>query len=68
MIKPITATTPACYGLTCPHHAICPRYAAVEFTSPDNTIATCADGAGGWPLLSATAPQAREPAASALAD
>lgn len=67
MIQPISATTPACYGLTCPHHAACQRYAAVETTSPDHTIATCADGAGGWPLLSTPAPQAHDQAADALA-
>lgn len=51
MIKPISDTLPACYGVCCPNHAECPRYAAVETTSPDHTIATCSDGKGGWPLL-----------------
>ena len=36
----------------CPHHKVCQRYAAVEATSPDHTIATCSDGKGGWPLVS----------------
>lgn len=53
MIRAISPTAPACYGMAgCPHHATCPRYAAVETTSPDHTIATCADGRGGWPLHS----------------
>ena len=53
MIRAISATVPACYGVgACPHHATCQRYAAVETTSPEHTVATCADGAGGWPLFS----------------
>lgn len=53
MIRAISATVPACYGVGgCPHHATCQRYAAVETTIPDHTVATCADGAGGWPLHS----------------
>lgn len=56
MIRAISATVPACYGVGgCPHDEACPRYAAVETTSPDHTIATCADGAGGWPLYSGPA-------------
>lgn len=50
MIRAISSTVPACYGICCPHHATCQRYAAVETTSPDHTIATCSDGKGGWPL------------------
>ena len=50
MIIPISNSTPACYGMVCPHHATCRRYAAVETTSPDHTIATCHDGQGGYPL------------------
>lgn len=51
MIRAISDTVPACYGVGgCPHHATCVRYAAVEQSSPDHTVATCADGVGGWPL------------------
>ena len=51
MIRPISSTTPACYGVCCPHRATCLRYQAVEATSPDHTISTCSDGKGGWPLV-----------------
>lgn len=67
MIRPISASTPACYGVACPHHATCRRYAAVERTSPDHTIGTCSDGAGGWPLLSNPALLAQAQAATAAA-
>lgn len=65
MIRPISDTTPACYGVVCPHHAICRRYAAVEGSSPDHTIGTCADGAGGWPMLSPAGQQAQHQADTA---
>lgn len=39
-IHPITPETPACYGLMCPLHPECARYAAVE-GSPAVTIGTC---------------------------
>lgn len=52
-IAPITTTRPACYGMGgCPHHLECQRYAAVEETSPDHTMATCDErGARDWPLF-----------------
>jgi len=40
MIQPITPTAAACYGVLCPVHNQCARYALVE-GSPVETIATC---------------------------
>lgn len=51
MIRALSPTTPACYGVSCAKHATCTRYAAVETTSPDHTIATCDDGTGDRPLF-----------------
>lgn len=65
MIRAISDEAPACYGICCPHHNTCMRYAAVETTSPDHTIATCSDGKGGWPLVvvaAETKPAQQEPA------
>lgn len=56
-----TPTLPACYGVQCPHHAVCQRYAAVEMTSPDHTIGTCSDSADGWPMLSLVATEVSQP-------
>ena len=50
-ITAITEKTPACYGVCCPQHHECQRYAAVEGTSVHDTIATCDDGKGGRPLF-----------------
>lgn len=50
-IVPITASTPACYGICCPKHSQCARYEAVETTSMDATIATCQGGDGERPLF-----------------
>lgn len=50
-IQPITPTMPACYGVMCHKHGACQRYAAVEETSMDHTIATCEDATGGRPLF-----------------
>lgn len=50
-ITPITDKAPACYGVLCPQHGQCGRYAAVEATSPDQTIATCDDGRAERPLF-----------------
>jgi len=48
----ITPRRPACYGMGCPRHQDCQRYAAVEETSPDHTMATCDErGARDWPLF-----------------
>jgi len=60
MIRAISDTAPACYGVACPKHAACSRYAAVETTSPDHTIATCDDGAGGRPLFVAVVQPCRK--------
>ena len=46
----ITPRRPACYGMGCPRHQECQRYAAVEETSPDHTMATCDElGKRTWP-------------------
>lgn len=50
-IYPISEKVPACYGICCKRHHDCARYAAVEWTSQDQTIATCDDGSGGRPLF-----------------
>lgn len=50
-ITPITPTNPACYGITCPQHGQCARYAAVEESSPSETIATCEEAPGVRPLF-----------------
>lgn len=56
-ILPITTTRPACYGIGCPRHGECTRYAAVELTTWEQTIGTCYDGAGGRPLFVPVAAQ-----------
>jgi hypothetical protein len=51
-ITPITATTPACFGVCCPQHGQCARYAAAEGPQAVNPIATCDDnGDGSRPLF-----------------
>lgn len=46
----ITPRRPACYGMGCPRHQDCQRYAAVEETGPDHTMATCDElGDRTWP-------------------
>jgi hypothetical protein len=51
-IKPITDTTPACFGVCCPQHGQCARYAAVESAWGADSIATCDDdGTGQRPLF-----------------
>lgn len=47
----ITETVPACYGVACPEHARCKRYAAVEGGDALHYIATCDDGGGERPLF-----------------
>ena len=42
-ITPITDANPACYGVMCPEHQQCERYAMVESTTWHHTIGTCAD-------------------------
>lgn len=39
-IYPITLETPSCFGVMCPLHQQCARYAAAE-GSPTVTIGTC---------------------------
>lgn len=51
-IKPITDTTPTCFGVCCPQHGQCARYAAAEGTLGADPIATCDDnGTGERPLF-----------------
>lgn len=51
-IKPITNTTPACFGVCCPKHGQCARYAAAEGAHGADAIATCDDnGTGERPLF-----------------
>jgi len=53
---PTPQTGGACFGVMCPHHLSCQRYAAIEdMPSPDNRIATCIQG-GAWPLFLAQVP------------
>ena len=61
-IYPITPTTPACYGITCPRRKTCQRYDLVESTSLHETIANCKDGADSYPLFiqSQESPDARQ--------
>lgn len=50
--NPITDLMPACYGVACPQHSQCTRYAAVEMTLEDHTIGTCDEhGRGERPLF-----------------
>jgi len=51
MVRPITPTHPACYGVMCERHSQCQRYDLVEQTSADDTIATCDDGRAGRPMF-----------------
>lgn len=49
---PISDLMPACYGVACPEHGQCTRYAAVEITLEDHTIGTCdVYGRGERPLF-----------------
>jgi hypothetical protein len=51
-ITPITASAPACYGVCCPQHGHCARYAAVDGMTGAHAIATCDDeGTGARPLF-----------------
>ena len=46
-----TAMAPACFGVLCPFHGTCARYAAVGLSQADpHTLLTCADG-GRFPLF-----------------
>lgn len=49
-IQPITPTTPACYGITCPKRRECNRYVPVEEPSEHQTISCCEDR-GEFPLF-----------------
>jgi hypothetical protein len=40
-IHPITPTNPACFGVGCPHHLDCERYARIESDPQAERIATC---------------------------
>ena len=50
-VMPITDKTPACFGVVCPEHHRCSRYAMVESTPIDQTIATCSTGGDDRPLF-----------------
>lgn len=51
-VQPITPHLPACFGVCCPQHADCARYAAVERMTDAYAIATCDDeGIGSRPLF-----------------
>jgi hypothetical protein len=44
-IRTVTATAPACFGVLCPFHRNCARYAAVALSQADpDTLLTCAEG------------------------
>lgn len=48
---PLPHVTPACFGVACPRHERCARYAAVNQTQADpSTRATCLDR-GTFPLF-----------------
>lgn len=52
MIQPITQANPSCFGVCCPHHLDCERYARIESEPLAERIATCDDRAEGeYPLL-----------------
>lgn len=52
---PISTTNPAapaCFGMCCPRHGQCARYAAAEGPAGQHAIATCDDnGDGSRPLF-----------------
>lgn len=51
-LRRVTATVPACFGVCCPQHARCTRYAAIDGLPADQQpIATCEDGDGLRPLF-----------------
>jgi hypothetical protein len=48
---PIAMPEPACFGLVCPLHSRCARYAAVSLSQADpDTLVTCLEG-GSFPLF-----------------
>lgn len=50
-IYPITVATPACFGVCCPAHGTCSRYASAEGPAGATATATCDDnGTGERPL------------------
>ncbi|RQO58005.1 hypothetical protein DBR47_14530 [Paucibacter sp. KBW04] len=60
MITPIDKAQHACYGIMCDRHSTCLRYAMVEQTSTDHTIATCDNGLGDKPLFLAMETEKKE--------
>jgi hypothetical protein len=43
--RTFTAMVPACFGVLCPFHGTCARYAAVALSQADpDTLLTCAEG------------------------
>jgi len=64
-VRPITPTTPACFGVCCPKHGQCTRYEAVNGPEGANAIATCDDAGGNeWPLFVRIRANVAEPAHS----
>lgn len=60
-IYKISADLPSCYGICCQRRKECQRYARIEQTSTDHTIATCDNGLGDKPLFIALELPARQP-------
>ena len=51
-IDPKNPAAPACFGVCCPQHGHCARYAAVDGMTGPHAIATCDDeGTGNRPLF-----------------
>lgn len=50
-IQPITTTTPSCFGVMCPKHQDCARYAAIEDPKVTARQATCDHGDGETPMF-----------------
>ena len=66
-IRPITPTTPVCYGVCCPRHQACHRYHLVEgMAEHTQAISSCQAGAE-FPLFlerTAAHPPTAQPALS----
>jgi hypothetical protein len=59
---PIAMPEPACFGVVCPFHSRCARYAAVSLSEADpHTLITCLDGES-FPLFVELEPVAADAA------
>lgn len=57
LIDKTDATAPACFGVCCPQHASCARYAAADGPAGQHAVATCDDdNTGARPLFLAHPP------------